>query len=92
MNNTKKITFFEGQKNEVTIDFTVKLSTRCWCGLNVEIGTVPGMPGAEAVAGTPLPCALHEEPRCRDYERLDLVEYIRWLRTPQPRAESAMVN
>lgn len=49
--------------------FSESTRTTCKCGLMVRLGEADGEP-----------CAIHEMPFCPEFQRLDLVAYMRWLR------------
>lgn len=61
----------------VTATFTPSVSITCRCGVRVRIGTGEGFPGHPA--GTPM--GLHDQPYCDHFKRLDLLAYMRWVRT-----------
>lgn len=65
-----------------SFDFTSRLAFRCPCGKRVETGTAKAL-DVEGLAGVPEagPMAIHELPFCREFEKLDLLEYLRWART-----------
>lgn len=57
--------------------YRVTIETVCRCGKKVRIGRTPNLLMDD---GSPAPIALHAEPPCKDFVKLDLVSYLRWLR------------
>ena len=68
------------QPEEPKFSFTCEITARCHCGGQVEIGRGTGDNLPRNDDGSPAHIALHSAPHCKEFERLDLLSYMRWLR------------
>jgi len=61
-------------ENGSEVMISVLIEGTCKCGGTFKIG--------EVVSGGPSGyVAIHSEPHCAEYERLGIIDYMRWLRT-----------
>lgn len=60
--------------------FEESVEMLCPCGKLVRIGRATGSAIPSMDDGGTTPTALHAVPHCKDFERLDLLSYMRWLR------------
>lgn len=58
------------KENGEEFSFKRDLCIKCRCGAEVSFGSVDG-----------IPAGIHMEPYCKDFIELDLLDYMRWLRT-----------
>jgi hypothetical protein len=64
-------TFTLDDGTPLEVDITLRVPCRCGHGV-VTVGKIEGL-GRHIV--------LHEEPRCHTFERLEPLDFLRWIRT-----------
>lgn len=61
-------------------NFSPTVDVACRCGGKVRIGSSTGSAVPRMDDGAPTPVALHSMPTCKDFDKLDLLSFMRWLR------------